>query len=95
MIGVGVDGVESGAHTLGHLSNLGQEGVPVGEDDENILPGLRSCHGIDERLGDIGMIHIQVSAQYAPQNPLEGWDTSSVNGTCDESSDKLAALPPR
>jgi hypothetical protein len=66
IIGVGVDGVERGAHALGYLTDFSQEGVPMGEDDENVLPGFHSCHGVDERLGDIGVIHIQVPTEYTP-----------------------------
>ena len=66
VLGIGVDGVERGAHALGDFADFSQEGVPVGEDDENILPSLRSRHGIDERFDDISVVHIQVPPQYAP-----------------------------
>lgn len=66
MLCIRVDGVERGAHTLGDLADFGQEGVSVSKDDENVLPGLRSRHRIDERLDDISMVHIQVPAQYTP-----------------------------
>ena len=66
ILGVGVDRVERSAHALGDLADFSQEGVPVGEDDENVLPGLHSCHRIDERLDDIGVVHIQVPTQYTP-----------------------------
>jgi len=66
ILGVGIDGVQRGPHALCDLADFSQEGVSVGEDDENVLPGLHSCHGIDERLDYIGVVHIQVPAQYTP-----------------------------
>ena len=66
ILGVGVDRVKRGAHALSDLADFSQEGVSVSEDDENVLSRLHSRHGIDERLDDIGVVHIQVPAQHTP-----------------------------
>jgi hypothetical protein len=57
----------------------------VGEDDEDILACFSTADRVDERLNDVGVVHIEVATEDAPKDSLEGGDADSVDGTSDES----------
>jgi len=51
----------------------------VSKDDENILTGLDESGGVDERFHYIRVVHVQISAEYAPQHSLEGRNARALN----------------
>lgn len=84
LVAVGVDRVKRPAHGLGDLPDLREELLSMCEDDEYVLPGLRSSSRVDEDLVNVGVVHIQIATQDTPEDPLERRDTSSVDSSGDE-----------
>jgi len=83
-VGTSVDGVNSRTHGLSDLANLAQQNITMSEDDEHILARLRERHRVDERLLDVGVVHVEVAAENTPKDPLKGWETGTVDGARNE-----------
>jgi hypothetical protein len=63
----------------------------VSENDENILAGLDESGGVDERLRYIRVIHVQISAEYAPQHSFEGRNAGALNGPSNKPKRKVSS----
>ena len=83
---IGIDRVQRRAHRLGDLPDLGEQRVPVRKDDEHVLPRLDARHGVDERMLNVGVVHVQVPAEDPPEHSLERLQTSPIDRACDESA---------
>ena len=84
LVSVDVDGVYGRAHRLGDLADLCQKKITVCEDDEYILAGLNSGSGVDKRLLDVDVVHVEVATEHAPKDTLKRRQTSPVDRTGDE-----------
>ena len=51
----------------------------MSKDDENILSSLNTTCSIDEGLGNVGMVHVAITAEHAPQHALKCGDASAIN----------------
>ena len=92
LIRVRVDGEDRRAHGLGDFADLGEEDVPVGEDDEDVLARFVARGGVDEGLGDVGVVHVEVPAEDAPEHALEGGDAAALDRACDEPKEEGLGL---
>ena len=63
----------------------------MSEDDENILTGLDESGGVDERLYYIRLVHVQISAEYAPQHSFEGRNARALNGSSNKPKRKVSS----
>lgn len=79
-----VDGVERASHGLGHFADLGEELGAVGEDNEDVLARLVARDGVDEEGLDLGVVHVEVAAEDAPEDALEDGHPGSVDRARDE-----------
>jgi hypothetical protein len=57
----------------------------MGEDDEDVLARFSTADRINEGLDDVGMVHVEITAENTPEDSLKGGDADSVEGTGDES----------
>jgi hypothetical protein len=89
LVGVGVDGVDRRAHGLGDLADLGEESISMCEDDEHVLANLCASRAVDERLGNVDVVHVEIATQHAPEDTFEGRQARAFDGACDESVPKL------
>lgn len=55
------------------------------ENYEHILSRLRPSTGINERLCNVRVIHVQIASQNTPQDALERRDTGTVDSASNES----------
>ena len=51
----------------------------MSKDDEDILLSLDTTRGVNEGLGNVGMVHANITAEHAPQHALKCGDTSAIN----------------
>lgn len=86
LVRIGVDWEDCGSHRFGDLADLGKENVTVGEDNEDVLPGLFAGGRIDEGLDNVGMIHVQVATKNTPENAFEGRDAAALDRTGNKSN---------
>jgi hypothetical protein len=74
-VAVLVNVVDVGAHGLGDLPDLGEDLLAMSKDDEDILVDRLVVGRIDQRLGNLRLVHVQVATEGSPQDALEGGDT--------------------
>lgn len=53
----------------------------MSKDDKNILGDGLVGGRVDERLGDLGLVHVKVTTESSPENTLKGGNTVSGNDT--------------
>jgi hypothetical protein len=58
----------------------------VREDDEDVFVRRISSCGIDERVGNICVVHVEVAMKDAPENALKGGQARAINYTSDKSN---------
>jgi hypothetical protein len=78
--------VQVGTERLGDLANLGDDLLSVRKDDEDVLAGLLVVLWVDDGLGDLRLVHVQVATKRTPQNPLESSHTLAGDDTSDEAN---------
>lgn len=61
----------------------------MSKDDEYVLINFSASCRVDDGVGYIRIIHVQIATQNAPQNALEDRNTRTFDGTSDKS---MAAL---
>ena len=83
-IAVLIDIVHLGAHGLGNAADLGEDLLAVGKDNEDVLENRLVGGGIDQRLGDLGLVHVKVTTEGTPKDALKGSDAVSADNTGDE-----------
>lgn len=54
------------------------------EDDEHILAGFSASGWVNKRLLNIGVVHVQVSTQHAPEHAFERRKARAVDGASNE-----------
>ena len=81
-----IDIVHLGAHGLGNTANLGEDLLAVSKDDKDVLEDGLVGGGIDQRLGNLGLIHVEVTAEGTPEDALKGSDAVSADDTGDETN---------
>lgn len=55
------------------------------EDDEDVFAGFGGGLGVDEGFGDVGVVHVEVAAEDAPEDSFEDWDAGAFDCSCYES----------
>lgn len=78
--------VQVGVERLGDLPNLRQDLFTVGEDDENIFLHFFVGSRVNDRLRNLGLIHIKVPSQRSPQDTFESPDAIPRNYTSNVSN---------
>ncbi len=71
LVCVRVDGVDSCAEGLGHPADLGEQSVAVRKDDEHVFVGRAAGRSVDEGLGNVGVVHVKVATEDAPEHALK------------------------
>ena len=84
-IAVLINAINIGTHRLRDLSNLGKNFLAVGKDDENILVDGLVGGRVNEGFGNLGLVHVKITAQSSPKNPLKSINAVSGNNTSNES----------
>ena len=51
----------------------------MSKDDEDILSSLDTTRSIDEGLGNVGVVHVKITTEHAPQHVFKCGDTSAIN----------------
>jgi hypothetical protein len=88
LVCVRVDGVDGRAEGLGHPADLGEQCVAVRKDDEHVLVGRAAGRGVDEGIGNVGVVHVKVATEDTPEHALERWQTGAVDNAGDEPGTK-------
>lgn len=71
LVSIGINGVKGSTHGLRDLADLGEQGISVSKDNEDILASLRTSDGVDKWFGDVGVVHVKVTAKNAPEHALK------------------------
>ena len=56
------------------------------ENDKDVLAGLHACRWVNERLDDIGVVHVEIPAEDTPENTLKGRNSRALNRACNKST---------
>jgi hypothetical protein len=56
----------------------------VREDYEYVLVGRAAGRGVDKGIGNVGVVHVEVATEDAPEYALERWQTGAVDNASDE-----------
>ena len=73
LIGVRVDRVDCRAEGLRYPTDLGEQRFAVRKDDEYVLVGRVAGRCIDEGLGNVSVVHVEVATEDTPEDALERW----------------------
>ena len=57
----------------------------MGKDNEDVFAGLLPRNGVHKGLVDVGVIHIEISTEDAPENTFECRHTGTLDGARNES----------
>ena len=82
---IALDWVERAAHAFANLADLGEHRRAVGKDDKHVLEdGLVRDRRVAKVVLDLGIVHVQIAAERAPQDTLERRHVRAVDGARDE-----------
>lgn len=79
-----IDVVQIRPKRLGNLSDLCNDFFTVSKDHENVLMNLFVGAWINNRLRNLGLVHVKVTTQGAPQDAFERSNAVSRDNTCYE-----------
>jgi hypothetical protein len=81
-----VDVVDVGTERLGDLTDLVDDLLSMGEDDEDALVHLLVGLGVDDGLLNLALVHVKVTAESTPQDALECGHALTRDDTGDETN---------
>ena len=87
LVGIRIDRVDGRAEGLGHPADFGEQRIAVRKDDEHVLVSRAAGRSIDEGISDIGVVHVKVATEDAPQHALKSWQTGAVDNASNEPGD--------
>jgi hypothetical protein len=79
-----INRIQGSTHALTNLSNLINELLSMRENDKNILVDGRVSLGINNRIGNFSVIHVEIAAKGTEQDAFK----NSNLGTRNDASDK-------
>jgi hypothetical protein len=86
LIRVWIDGVDGRPKGLGDSADFRKQCLTMREDDKDVLVrGVAGC-SIDERIGNVCVVHVKVTAKDTPEDALKGRQASAIDYTGDKSN---------
>lgn len=86
LVRVWVDRVDGRTEGFGDPADFGKQCLAMREDDKDVLVRRAAGCSIDERIGNVSVIHVKVTAKDTPEDALKGGQASAIDYTGDKPS---------
>lgn len=84
LVRVWIDGVDGRTEGLGDPADFRKQCLAVGEDDKNVFVRRVAGCSIDERIGNVCVVHVKVTTKDTPEDALKGRQASAIDYTGDK-----------
>src|ERR1700679_1120306 len=84
LVRVWIDGVDGRTEGLGDPADFRKQCLAMREYDKDVLVSRVTSCSIDERIGDVCVVHVKVTAKDTPEDALEGRQASAIDHTGDK-----------
>lgn len=84
LIRIWIDGIDGGTEGLGDPADFRKQCLAMREDDKDVLVRRVAGCSIYERIGDVGVVHVKVTAKDTPEDALKSRQASAIDYTGDK-----------
>jgi hypothetical protein len=84
LVHVRIDGVDGRTEGLGDLADFRKQCLAMREDDKDVLVSRVAGRSIDERIGNVCVVHVKVTAKDTPEAMLEGRQARAIDHAGDK-----------
>ena len=84
LVRVWIDGIDGRTERLGDPADFRKQCLAMREDDKDVLVRRAAGCCIDERVGNVCMVHVKVTAKDTPEDALKGGQASAIDYTGDK-----------
>jgi hypothetical protein len=84
LVRVWINGIDGGTEGLGDPADFGKQRLAMREDYKDVLVCRVAGCSVDERIGNVCVIHVKVTAKDTPEDALKGRQASAIDYTGDK-----------
>jgi hypothetical protein len=84
LVHVWIDEVYGCTEGLGDPADFRKQCLTMHEDNKDVLVSRVAGRSIDERIGNVCVVHVKVTAKDTPEAVLEGRQASAIDHTSDK-----------